>query len=243
MIELMNIRKKFDGNEVLRNVSVKVKKGETLAIIGKSGCGKSVLLKIIVALLRPDEGKVFIDGKNILEARDNELYEIRKKFGFLFQNAALFDSLSIEENIALPLIENENHNYTKKELAKIVEEKLELVGLSGIEKLKPSELSGGMQKRVGLARALVANPEYVLYDEPTTGLDPTMSDTIDALIKELNGMLGVTSVLVTHDMKSVENVADRVAMLHEGEIYFTGTFEEIMTSEDKIIREFVKRLQ
>lgn len=240
MIEIINLHKRFDENYVLRGVDLKINQGETLAIIGPSGCGKSVLLKHIVGLLQPDDGYVSIEGKNINNLSITELYEIRKLFGFLFQGAALFDSMTIEENISLPLIEND-YNYSQSKLDKIVIEKLELVGLPGIQKKKPSELSGGMKKRVGLARALVTNPKYILYDEPTTGLDPIMSDSIDELIVHLNKQINVTSVVVTHDMFSVKNVADKVSMMHEGKIYYSGTYNEILNSSDNIIKSFVKR--
>jgi len=185
MIEIKNLHKSFGKNYVLRGIDLKINTGESLAIIGKSGCGKSVLLKHIVGLLNPDEGYVKVDGVSINDANKKELYKIRRKFGFLFQGAALFDSMTVFENVSLPLIEN-NFGFSKKEIERIVNEKLELIGLPNIQDLKPSELSGGMKKRVALARALVTNPEYILYDEPTTGLDPIMSDSIDELIKELN---------------------------------------------------------
>ncbi len=240
MIEIQNLHKSFNSNKVLQGVNLTIEQGETLAIIGPSGCGKSVLLKHIVGLLEPEKGCVCVEGKNVQNLNTLELLEIRKLFGFLFQGAALFDSMTIEENIALPLIEND-YKFTESKLQTIVSEKLELVGLPGIEKKKPSELSGGMKKRVGLARALVTNPKYILYDEPTTGLDPIMSDSIDELINHLNNEINVTSIVVTHDMFSVKNVADKVAMMHDGKIYFTGTYNEILKSNDTIIQNFVKR--
>jgi len=240
MIRIENLHKSFGENHVLRGVSLVIPKGKTFAIIGRSGCGKSVLLKHIVGLLKPDSGFVEVEGQNINDLSKKELYEVRKKFGFLFQGAALFDSMTVAENVALPLVENE-YGFTEKEIEKSVAEKLELVGLPGIQNLKPAELSGGMKKRVGLARALITEPEYILYDEPTTGLDPIMSDSIDALIKKLADALKVTSIVVTHDMFSVKNVADKIAMMHEGKIYFVGTPREIMSSEDKIINEFIQR--
>ncbi|MEG8947591.1 ABC transporter ATP-binding protein [Rosettibacter firmus] len=240
MIEIKNIHKNFGDNYVLRGIDLNINTGESLAIIGKSGCGKSVLLKHIVGLLFPEKGDVIIDGKSIYQLSKKELYKIRQKFGFLFQGAALFDSMTVFENVSLPLIEN-NFGYTIGEIKKIVEEKLELVGLRNILDLKPSELSGGMKKRVALARALVTNPDYILYDEPTTGLDPIMSDSIDELIKELNERLNVTSIIVTHDMFSVKNTADRIAMIHEGKIYFTGTPQEFLDSKDQVIENFIKR--
>lgn len=240
MIEIINLHKSFGDNRVLRGVNLEIKEGESLAIIGRSGCGKSVLLKHIVGLLLPDEGYIKFDGKIISDLDRIELYKIRRKFGFLFQGAALFDSMTVEENVGLALVENDS-GFSKEEIKKIVAEKLELVGLPGTQKLKPSELSGGMKKRVGLARALVSNPEYILYDEPTTGLDPIMSDSIDDLIKDLNQKLNVTSIIVTHDMFSVKNTADKIAMMYEGKIYFTGTPQEVLESTDPVIQKFIQR--
>ena len=240
MIEVKNLHKKFGNNNVLRGINLVINPGETTAIIGKSGCGKSVLIKHIVGLLIPDSGYVLVEGKRVDELETKTLYELRKQFGFLFQGSALFDSMTVEDNISLPLVES-NNGYTKEKLEKIVEEKLEIVGMAGVQKLKPAELSGGMKKRVALARALVTDPAYILYDEPTTGLDPIMSDSIDGLIKELSQKLNVTSVVVTHDMYSVKNVADTVAMMHEGKIHFTGTPQELLDSKDGIIIDFIKR--
>lgn len=240
MIEIYNLHKSFGNKKVLDGINLQIEKGETIVIIGRSGSGKSVLIKHIVGLLIPDEGYVKVEGMQVDELSEKELYEMRKNFGFLFQGSALFDSMTVEENVSLPLVESSN-NYTKKEIEKIVAEKLELVGLSGIQKLKPSELSGGMKKRVGLARALVTNPKYILYDEPTTGLDPIMSDSIDNLIKELAHKLNVTSVVVTHDMYSVKNVADKVAMVHDGKIHFVGNPNDLLNSKDEIIIDFIKR--
>ena len=240
MIEIKNLYKNFGSKEVLRGINLTIESGETLVIIGKSGEGKSVLLKHILRLLIPDSGEVIVEGQVLSELNIKQLYEVRKKFGFLFQGAALFDSMTVEENISLPLVESKN-GYTDEKIADIVKEKLSLVGMSGVEKLKPAELSGGMKKRVGLARALVTNPDYILYDEPTTGLDPIMSDSIDHLIKELSEKLNATSVVVTHDMYSVKNVADKVAMMHEGKIYFVGTPKQMLDSEDEVIIDFIKR--
>lgn len=240
MIEIVDVHKSFDTNHVLRGVNLTITEGESLAVIGRSGCGKSVLLKHIVGLLHPDEGHIKFEGKIIDELDRNELYEVRRRFGFLFQGAALFDSMTVEENVSLPLVEN-NLGFSKNEIHKIVAEKLELVDLPGTQTLKPAELSGGMKKRVGLARALVTNPDYILYDEPTTGLDPVMSDAIDDLIKSLNEKLNVTSIIVTHDMFSVKNTADKIAMMHEGKIYFTGTPKEVLESKDPVIQKFIQR--
>lgn len=241
MIEISDLHKSFGSKKVLTGVNFTINKGETIVIIGQSGCGKSVLIKHIVGLLTPDFGKVVVEGKIVNELSLEDLYELRKKFGFLFQGAALFDSMTVEENVSLPLIET--FTVPKNQVRKIVEEKLDLVGLKGVLNLKPSELSGGMKKRVGLARALVTNPSYILYDEPTTGLDPIMSDSIDLLIKDLSDKLNVTSIVVTHDMYSVKNVADRVAMMHQGKIYFSGSPDELINSNDKIISDFVRRTQ
>ncbi len=242
MIEISGLHKSFGSKKVLNGVDLTINKGECLAIIGRSGCGKSVMLKHIVGLLSPDKGTVRVEGEIIQELNITDLYRIRRKFGFLFQGAALFDSMTVGENVALPLVEND-YNYPEAKLKKIIAEKLSLVGLKDIENLKPSELSGGMKKRVGLARALATEPEYILYDEPTTGLDPIMSDSIDDLIKELNDKLDVTSIIITHDMFSVKNVADKVAMVNEGRIYFTGTPDELLNSSDKIIQDFIKRTE
>jgi phospholipid/cholesterol/gamma-HCH transport system ATP-binding protein len=242
MIEIKNLHKFFGENKVLRGVNLEIDTGETIVIIGRSGCGKSVLIKHIVGLLYPDEGYVKVEGQRVDEMTMQELYTLRRKFGFLFQGSALFDSMTVEENIALPLVESGN-NFARVELAKRVAEKLELVGMRGVQKLKPAELSGGMKKRVGLARALITDPDYIIYDEPTTGLDPIMSDSIDGLIKDLTDKLNVTSIVVTHDMYSVKNVANQVAMMHEGKIYFMGTPAELISSNDKIIKEFIQRTE
>ena len=239
MIEIKNLKKSFGSKEVLRGVDLNIKNGITLVIIGRSGCGKSVLLKHIIGLLKPDEGEVLIEGKNISTMSEKEIYEVRKNFGFLFQGAALFDSMDVEENIGLAL--KENTNMPKEKIKEVVAEKLELVGLPNIEHMKPSDLSGGMKKRVSLARSLSTNPEYILYDEPTTGLDPVMSDQIDDLIKDLGDKLKVTSIVVTHDIFTVYDVADEVAMMHEGKIYFHGTPKELTETDDQLIRDFLNR--
>jgi phospholipid/cholesterol/gamma-HCH transport system ATP-binding protein len=242
MIEIVNLHKRFGNNEVLKGVDLIINKGETLVIIGRSGEGKSVLIKLIVGLLSPDSGFVKVEGDVVSELNERDLYKMRKKFGFLFQGAALFDSMTVEENVGLPLVES-GTKLSSTEISKVVSEKLELVGLPGVQNLKPSELSGGMKKRVGLARALATNPDYIFYDEPTTGLDPIMSDSIDNMIKELGGKLNVTSIVVTHDMYSVKNVADKVALLNEGKIYFLGTPGDLLTSNDKVITDFIKRTE
>jgi len=242
MIEITDLKKSFSNNEVLRGINLRIEEGETLAIIGRSGCGKSVLLKHIVGLLQPDSGQVRFEGKVVSDLPRKELYKMRQRFGFLFQGAALFDSMTVEENIKLPLVEN-GTTFSASELDHLVEEKLELVGMTGIQKLKPAELSGGMKKRVGLARALATNPDYILYDEPTTGLDPIASDAIDELIKDLASKLSVTSIVVTHDMFSVKNAANRIAMMDKGIIHFTGTYKEMLNSRDAVIENFIKRTE
>lgn len=242
MIEIVDLHKTFGNNPVLRGINLIIDEGETNVIIGKSGSGKSVLLKHIVGLLFPDKGYVKVGGEIIDKNDQKKLYSIRRKFGYLFQGAALFDSMTVGENIALPIIENEQ-NITNKELEYKIERMLELVELPNTQNLKPAELSGGMKKRVGLARALITEPEYILYDEPTTGLDPIMSDSIDEMIQNLADRLNVTSIVVTHDMFSVKNVADEIAMIHEGKIYFEGTPQQLIDSDDIVIKNFINRTE
>lgn len=242
MIEINNLYKSFGPNKVLKGVSLEIDTGETIVIIGRSGCGKSVLIKHIVGLLSPDDGYVKVEDEVVDELKTQQLYNLRKRFGFLFQGAALFDSLTVEQNVGLSLIESKS-GHTQEEIKDKVAEKLELVGMAGVQKLKPAELSGGMKKRVGLARALITDPDYIIYDEPTTGLDPIMADSIDLLIKELTEKLNVTSIVVTHDMYSVKNVAHQVAMMHEGIIHFVGKPDELINSEDQIIQDFIQRTE
>ncbi len=239
MISIRNLHKSFNGTKVLNGVNLNIATGETIVIIGRSGCGKSVLLKNIIGLLEPDEGEIVVDKMNVGLLSEKELYELRKRFGFLFQGAALFDSMNVLENVSLGLVEN--GKYTDEFIAKVVAEKLALVGLPGVEKLKPAELSGGMKKRVGLARALAANPDYIFYDEPTTGLDPVMADQIDALIADITQKLNVTSIVVTHDMFSVYTIAHRAALIHDGKIHFEGTPDELRASNDPIVKDFIER--
>ena len=241
MIEIINLKKSFGNKEVLRGVDLNIEEGKTNVIIGASGCGKSVLLKHIVGLLKPDEGHILIDGDDITKMNEKEIYAIRKKFGFLFQSAALFDSMTVGENVGIAL--RENTLTPKAEINRIVSEKLGMVDLPGTENLMPSELSGGMRKRVGLARALATNPQYILYDEPTTGLDPITSETIDELMESvaLNKELEVTSIIVTHDIFTVYEIGDRVAMMYEGKVHFNGTPEERRATSDTIVRQFLER--
>lgn len=241
MIEIKNLKKSFGNNEVLRGVDLKIEEGKTTVIIGASGCGKSVLLKHIVGLLKPDEGNILIDGEDITKMTEKQVYAIRKKFGFLFQSAALFDSMTVGENVGVAL--RENTLATKSEIDSTVKEKLGLVNLPGTENLMPSELSGGMKKRVGLARALATNPQYILYDEPTTGLDPITSETIDELMDSVakNKKLKVTSIIVTHDIFTVYEIGDKVAMMYEGIVHFDGTPDELRATSDPRVREFLER--
>ncbi|HLH54371.1 MAG TPA: ABC transporter ATP-binding protein [Verrucomicrobiae bacterium] len=238
MIEVRNLEKSFGSHKVLEGVSFTIHKGESVVIMGRSGGGKSVLLKHLIALLKPDSGQVLIEGENIVPMDERQLLRVRHKFGMLFQGAALFDSMTVSENIAFPF--RRDRTLPEDEIARRVAHVLELVELPGIESKNPSELSGGMRKRVGLARAIVYEPQIVLYDEPTTGLDPVVSDSIDKLILRVRDRLDVTSVVVTHDMRSARRLGQRILMLHERKIYATGTAEEIFTSKDPIVKQFVE---
>jgi phospholipid/cholesterol/gamma-HCH transport system ATP-binding protein len=237
MIRIEGVRKSFRGKEVLRGVDLAIAKGESVVIIGKSGGGKSVLLKHIIALIKPDAGRIWVDGKDVTHLRKADLAKVRRRFGMLFQGAALFDSMTVKENIALPL--REHTKKTEEEISGIVAERLSWVGLDKIEGMKPAALSGGMKKRVGLARALALQPEVMLYDEPTTGLDPVSGDMINDLIIELRERLHTTSIAVTHDMKSAYKIADSIAMIHEGKIIFRGSVEETQETQNPIVRNFV----
>jgi phospholipid/cholesterol/gamma-HCH transport system ATP-binding protein len=239
MIKIENVHKSFGQNHVLRGVNFEIRDSETVTIIGGSGCGKTVLLRHIVGLVRPDMGNVCVDGTDITCLTDKELEEIQKKFGYLFQSGALFDSLSAGENVAFGL------RYSGLSQGKIddrVEECLSMVGLGGIQSMKPADLSGGMRKRVALARAIARGPEYVLYDEPTTGLDPIFADAINDLIIHLKKTLKVTSVVVTHDMKSAFKVSDRIAMLYDGNLIAQGTSDEIKNSTNPYVQQFISGL-
>ena len=237
MIEIQDVHRSFDGHKVLNGINLTINTGETTVIIGRSGCGKSVLLKHIIGLLKPDSGHILINGKDVASMDEKELSALRMKFGMLFQGAALFDSLNIFENVAFSMIE---HTTTDREaMKKRVAECLSLVGLKGIEDKKPAELSGGMRKRVGLARAIARWPQIMLYDEPTTGVDPIMGDAINDLIIELHNRLKVTSIAVTHDMTSAYKIADRIAMLYNGKIIVVGTPEEIKNTTDPVVRQFI----
>ena len=237
MIEACDLEVSFGAQRVLRGVNLRIETGEAVVIIGRSGGGKSILLKHLIGLLQPDAGEVLIDGVSIGRMNERQLLPVRLKFGMLFQGAALFDSMTVAQNVGFAL--RRDRKWTEKEIAAKVAETLEMVDLSGIEDKKPAELSGGMRKRVGLARAIVYRPEIVLYDEPTTGLDPIVADSIDQLIVRVCGRLKVTSVAVTHDMRSAARIGQRILMLHEGRIHAGGTPEEIFKSTDPIVRRFV----
>ncbi len=237
MILTKNISKRFGDRVVLKNVNLEIQAGETMVIMGASGSGKSVFLKIIMGLLEPDNGEVWIDGKEITKLTNKEMDEVRKRIGMVFQFSALFDSLTVGENVGFSL--SRHTNLTQSQIDKIVAEKLEMVGLPGIEDVMPAELSGGMRKRVSLARAISMDPQIVLYDEPTTGLDPLTADGINKLINKLHDQLKVTSIVVTHDMKSAFSVATRMAMLKDGEIVFNGTPDEIRQNNDPWVKEFI----
>ncbi|NQU74574.1 MAG: ABC transporter ATP-binding protein [Candidatus Omnitrophica bacterium] len=237
MIEIINLCKSFNGKKVLENLNLTVEKGETMVIIGRSGCGKSVLLKHIIGILKPDSGQVIIDGTDITKLEEKDLKEFRMKFGMLFQGAALFDSLTVYENVGFNLIEHTDRS--REEIRGRVSECLQLVGLKGIEDLKPAELSGGMRKRVGLARAICMKPEIILYDEPTTGVDPIMGDAVNDLIKDLHDKLNPISIAVTHDMVSAYKIASRLAMLYNGKIISVGTPEEIKNTTNPVVKQFI----
>jgi phospholipid/cholesterol/gamma-HCH transport system ATP-binding protein len=237
MIAVRSLAKKIGQQEILRGVDLEVASGETLAIIGRSGGGKSVLLKHLVGLMEPDAGEIWIQGQNIIGMNERQLAAIRQKVGILFQGGALFDSMTVADNIAFPLREAGQRD--PKVLRSKVAEMLEVMEMEGEEDKMPESLSGGMKKRVGLARAIIRRPSGVLYDEPTSGLDPVVADSINRLIRRLQQLFGMTSVVVTHDMKSAFDVADRIAYLHEGRIYFDGTANQLQQSSDPLIQDFL----
>ncbi len=236
-VQLLGLYKAFDGNEVLRGVDLGIEEGEIITILGGSGTGKSVLLKLMIGLLKPDAGRILIDDQDIVPLSEDDLLKVRRKVGMLFQGAALFDSLSVKENVAFPL--REHTHMTDGEIRDRVAEVLALVGMSGTEGKYPAELSGGMRKRVGLARAIALTPRIVLYDEPTTGLDPRNVDKINELISDLRRKIRVASVVVTHDLQSAFRISDRVALLSEGRIAATGSPTEIGKSQDPVVQEFL----
>ena len=237
MIETRNLKKKFGSQTILDGVDIQIESGESAVIIGRSGGGKSVLIKHLIGLLQPDSGTVVVDGQNIERMTERQLLLVREKFGMVFQGAALFDSMTVAENVSFPL--RRKRKLTPAELDKKVCAALEMVDLPGTQKKKPAELSGGMRKRVGLARAIVYEPQIILYDEPTTGLDPIVSDSIDHLIIRVRDPLKVTTVVVTHDMRSARRVGNHVFMLHNKKMHAHGTPEEIFASKDPIVRQFI----
>ena len=237
MIKILDLHKSFGKQKVLDGVNLEIEEGKTTVVIGRSGGGKSVLLKHIIGLLKPDSGHIFIDGVDIPRLNERKLDEIRKKFGMLFQDAALFDSMTVGENVAFPLRE-----HTKKkdaEIKRIVADRLMAVGLTGIEDKMPSELSGGMRKRVGLARAIAMHPRILLFDEPTTGLDPVMTEAINSLIVDTQKNFNLTSVVISHDVKSIFKIGHRIAMLYKGKIVEYGTSEEIKKSKNPVLVQFL----
>lgn len=237
VVELRDVHKAFGEKKVLEGVSLDITKGEVFYIIGKSGSGKSVILKHITRLMEPDAGEIYLFGKALSEQDENSMNDIRLKMGVLFQMSALFDSMTVFDNVAFSL--RRFTDKTPEEIEELVYEKLKLVGLSGIEQAKPADLSGGMQKRVGLARAIALGPQVVLYDEPTTGVDPILASAVDDLILSLNKELGVTSIVISHDMTSVFRTADRIAMLYEGNFLKVGSPDDFKESSDPVIRQFL----
>lgn len=237
MIEIINLSKSFGGNRVLDNLNLVINSGETIVIIGRSGCGKSVLLKHIIGLLKPDLGQIIIDGNDISKMEEIEMDKLRLSFGMLFQGGALFDSMTVGENVGFSL--REHTKMAEDKVREKVAAALAMVGLEGVEDLMPAELSGGMKKRVALGRAICNNPHIILYDEPTTGLDPIMADAINDLIIELNDKLKIISIVVTHDMVSAYKIADRIAMLYKGKIIAIGKPDEIKNTKDPVVKQFV----
>ena len=238
VISFRGIRKAFGQNVIYDGLDLDIRRGETITVIGGSGTGKSVMLKMLIGLMRPDAGQIFFDGIEITALDEGGLIPIRRRIGMLFQGAALFDSLTVAENIAYPL--REHMRMSPAERAARIREVLELVGLPGIEEMKPAELSGGMKKRVGLARAIAVGPEVIMYDEPTTGLDPINTNRINEVIIRTREALGVTSIVVTHDMQSAFMVSDRLAMLWQKRIAAVGTVDEIRASDDVMVRSFIE---
>ena len=237
IIEFKKVSKAFGGNRVLEGADLAIKKGETITVIGGSGKGKTVFLKLLLGVLKPDSGRVIFSGQDVGKMNEHELRKMRSRIGMLFQGSALFDSLSVAENVAYPL--REHFNYSDDKIERIVADKLALVGLSGIEEMMPADLSGGMRKRVGLARAIATDPDVILYDEPTTGLDPANNKRICRMIRELQKKLGVTSVVVTHDLEAAFSMTDRLAMIHHQHFGFVGTKEEAAASSDPMVQNFI----
>lgn len=238
MIRIRGLSKRLGKKQVLSGLDLEIPTGETWVIIGRSGTGKSVLLKHIVGLMKPDQGSIEIDGDDIATMKEAEVNEVRKRFGMLFQGAALFDSLNVGDNVGLAL--REHRVMPEDKIRDRVAERLDWVGLAGSEKQRPSDLSGGMRKRVGLARAIAMDPQFILYDEPTTGLDPITADVIDQLIRAMQRRMRVTSVAVTHDLASAYKIGDRIAMLHDGKVVFQGTPDETKATKNPLVRQFIE---
>lgn len=239
IIQITGLHRSFGDQEVLRGIDLDVARGRILTIIGRSGEGKSVLLKHVIGLLRPDEGDVLVDGVSMVRCRPRERRRLLRRFGMLFQNAALFDSMTVFDNVAFPLRQNSENRLKRKELARVVHEKLELVGLRGVDRKLPSQLSGGQRKRVGLARAIALDPEILLYDEPTTGLDPVRTHAVDEMILDTARSLEVTSVVITHDMQAVFEIADEVAFLYDGRIHVQCTPSELRDHPSDVVQSFL----
>ncbi len=239
MIKLIDVHKAFDGQKVLDGVNLEVPKDKIMVIVGASGVGKSVLLKHMIGLMKPDKGKIVVDGVDLSALSPLELVEIRKKFGMLFQGCALFDSLNVCDNVAFPL--REHSNLSSSEIKAKVDEMLAIVGLEGICHKMPSDLSGGMKKRVALARAIILQPQIMLYDEPTTGLDPIMTESVDNLILDMQQKLDITSVVISHDIASAFRIADQIAMIDNGKIIVSGTSAEFAASNDPVVMKFIGR--
>jgi phospholipid/cholesterol/gamma-HCH transport system ATP-binding protein len=237
IIELKNVYKSFDSKQVHTGINLSIMRGENITVLGGSGSGKSVLLKEIIGIIKPDEGEVIIENENIVPMDESHLVHVRKKMGMLFQGAALFDSLTVSENIAYPLREGNSHS--EEEINEVVSTNLELVGLPGIEDKLPSDLSGGMKKRVGLARAMAMNPKILLYDEPTTGLDPPNISRINHLVRNMQEKFGITGVIITHDVKSALEISDRIAFLYNGRIIFVGTVNDAQNTNIQVLNDFI----
>ena len=237
MIRIVDLHKAFGRKKVLQGVNLDLKQGETLAVIGQSGSGKSVLIKHIIGILRPDKGQIFVDGVDITSLKDDELHKITRRFGMLFQGVALFDSMTVAQNVSFGL--ERYTDFSQERIQELVAESLDKVGLKGCEGLMPQELSGGMRKRVGLARAIAYRPDIILYDEPSTGIDPIRADAINDLINMMKKEMNVSTIVITHDMVSAYKVADRIAMLYEGKIVETAAPEEIRNSKNPVIQQFI----
>ena len=237
MIKITNLHKTFGQNKVLQGVNIEIEKGETLVIIGQSGSGKSVLIKHMIGIIKPDKGEIYVDGIEITSLKEDKLHQVSRKFGMLFQGSALFDSMTVAQNVSFGL--ERYTDFSQARIQELVEESLDKVGLRGVENLMPYELSGGMKKRVGLARAIAYQPEIILYDEPSTGIDPIRADAINDLINMMKKELKVTSIVITHDVVSAYKVADRIAMLYGGKIIETGSPEEIKNSENPVVQQFI----